>query len=86
MTKITTTPRTHPTGAVALHEHPDDRRYVTLRHCLIGDRMREPGELVTAADLRGRNIGSMIIHGAIQQHIEPLKPKSSAKPRRRAAK
>jgi hypothetical protein len=82
MTKIRTTARSATSGAVALHVKPEDRRYVALRHIQLGDELREPGQLVTADELKGRNIGSMIRHGQLQQAIEPTKPKAASSRRK----
>lgn len=75
MSRLRTTPTTHPGGgAVALHVAPEERRYVALRHVRIGEELREPGRFLSAEELTGRNVASMLRHGEIQQIIEPDDP------------
>lgn len=53
--------------------------YVTLQHVRVGDELVEPGTLLTAEDVAGRNIGSMLRNRQIQQHIEPTAQKGARK-------
>jgi hypothetical protein len=86
VTQIKTTPRTRGV-AIAVDEKPEKRRYVALLPLRIGDRWKQPGDLLTAKDLADRNVGSMLRHGQIQQVIEPVtrKPARRPAPRKRSA-
>ena len=69
--QIQRTPRTHRGAVLARDEVP--LVYVALQHLRIGDEMVEPGAKLTPADLKGRDLGSMLRHSQIQQVIQPVR-------------
>lgn len=60
-----------PAGGSAHAPDHEPLQYVTLTHLRIGDKVVPPGTLLTAEDMKGRNVKSMLRERLVQQHIAP---------------